>query len=62
MGEHELTVGKVALDRIARGPFARQQLLGQRILNEALDGTAQRTSAIGKVCAPRAMYSKKKLL
>ena len=49
MGEHEGTVDHVALHGIALVPLARQQLLGERVLDEALDGAAQGACAVGKV-------------
>ena len=49
MAKDELAVGHVAQDGIATAPLAGQQLLGQRVLDELLNGTAQRTRAIGKV-------------
>ena len=51
MAKDELAVGHVAQDGIALAPLAGQQLLGQRVLDELLDGAAQRTRAIGEVSA-----------
>ena len=51
VGEHKRIVHHIADDRVAGSPLARQELLGERILNEALDGTAERARAVGEVGA-----------
>ena len=41
----------VDADRLARGELPGQQVLGQRVLDEALDGTAQRAGSVLRVVA-----------
>ena len=51
VAKDKLAIGHVAQDGIALAPLASQQFLGQRILDELLDGAAQRTRAVGEVSA-----------
>ena len=49
MAKDKLAIGHVAQDGIALAPLAGQKLLGQRVLNELLNSTAQRTRTVGEV-------------
>ena len=51
MAKDKLAIGHVAQDGIALAPLAGQQLLGQRVLDELLNSTAQRTRTVGEVGA-----------
>ena len=44
-------LGNVGLDDRAGRPLAFEQLLGQRVLQQALDGATQRAGAVGGVGA-----------
>ena len=49
MAEHELVIRHIAEHRVTGIPLPRQQLLGERILNQPLDGAAQRTGPVGQI-------------
>ena len=51
MAKDKLAIGHVAQDGIALAPLAGQKFLGQRVLDELLNSTAQRTRTVGEVGA-----------
>ena len=51
VAKDKLAIGHVAQDGIALAPLAGQKFLGQRVLDELLNSTAQRTRTVGEVGA-----------
>jgi len=49
LGEEDLTVPHVHLDDVPRLPVACEKLLGERVFDERLNRSAQRTRAIDRV-------------